>query len=101
MPRHLRDSADHSHIIYVRTLASHIEVFEGVWFIDLNSALQIFDCNGRPCGRFAWLKNVHDPTGQIQRDGKNPNPTLRQRLLCGVTALWEIQANGAGSWKGG
>lgn len=83
------------------TSASPIEVPEGVWLVDANSALQIFDCNGLLCGRVAWLRNVRDGTGQIQRDGKNPDPALRQRLVCGLTVLWGLQAIAAGSWKGG
>ena len=74
---------------------------EGAWLVDSNSALQIFDCDGLLCGRVGWLKNVRKADGKIRRDDKNPDPTLRGRLLCGLTVLWGLQSAGAGSWKGG
>jgi len=74
---------------------------EGVWLLEPNSALQIFDCNGLLCGWIVWLRNVHDPTGQIQRDKENPDPALRQRLLCGLTMLWALRPVGADTWADG
>jgi uncharacterized protein (DUF2147 family) len=73
----------------------------GVWFIEPDSALRIFDCGGLLCGSVVWLRNVHDPAGQIQRDKNNPDPALRQRLVCGLTVLWGLRPNGAGKWTGG
>jgi len=74
---------------------------EGVWFVEPDSALQIFDCSGLLCGSIVWLRNVHDPSGQIQRDKENPDPALRQRLLCGLTVLWGLRPSGAGRWASG
>ena len=74
---------------------------EGAWLLEPNSALQIFDCKGLVCGRIVWLRNVRDPTGQIQRDKENPDPTFRQRLLCGLTVLWALRPVGADTWAGG
>jgi uncharacterized protein (DUF2147 family) len=72
-----------------------------VWFVEPDSALQIFDCGGLLCGSVVWLRNVRDPTGQIQRDKENPHPALRQRLLCGLTVLWGLRPSGAGKWTSG
>jgi uncharacterized protein (DUF2147 family) len=85
----------------VPTTTSSAMVPDGVWFIDSNSALQTFDCDGLLCGRVAWLRNVHDPMGRIQRDKKNPDPALRQRLVCGLTVVWGLQPVGSDKWKGG
>jgi uncharacterized protein (DUF2147 family) len=79
---------------------------EGVWLIGATTALsttalQIFDCNGQLCGRVAWLRNVRDPAGQIQRDKFNPDPALRQRVLCGLTVFWALRPDGEDSWAGG
>lgn len=79
---------------------------EGVWLIGSTTALpttalQIFDCSGQLCGRVAWLRYFRDPTGQIQRDKKNPDPALRQRLLCGLTVFWGLRPDGDGKWAGG
>jgi hypothetical protein len=34
---------------------------EGVWLVDPDSAVQIFDCNGLLCGRVVWLRHARDP----------------------------------------
>ena len=81
--------------------ANPTAVPEGVWRVDANSALQIFDCNGFLCGRVARLKNAHEATGEIRHDVNNPDPTLRERLVCGLTVLWALEPVGSNSWKGG
>ena len=74
---------------------------EGVWLVEPDSALQIFDCSGLLCGKIVWLRNVRDPSGDTQRDKENPDPALRQRLLCGLTVLWALRPSGDDEWKGG
>jgi hypothetical protein len=36
------------------------------------------------------------PDGQPDVDRLNPDPTLRQRPLCGLTVIWGLQPDGAG-----
>jgi uncharacterized protein (DUF2147 family) len=74
---------------------------DGIWLVESDSALHVFDCNGLLCGSVVWLRNARDSTGQIQRDKKNPDPALRQRLLCGLTVLWGLRPSGAEKWAGG
>jgi uncharacterized protein (DUF2147 family) len=88
-------------MIAVPTRVACAEVPEGVWLVDSDAALQMFDCDGRLCGRVAWLRNVLDPTGQIQRDKQNPEYALRQRLVCGLIVIWGLQPVDQESWKGG
>ena len=88
-------------VVAVPTSANSAEVPEGVWFVEPDSALQIFDCSGWLCGRVVWLRNIHDSTGQIQRDKKNPDSALRLRQVCGLTVLRGLQAKGPGTWEGG
>ena len=57
---------------------------EGAWFIDGAAAVQIFDCSGQLCGRIIWLRTARDTAGRLVRDNKNPEPTSRQRPLCGL-----------------
>jgi uncharacterized protein (DUF2147 family) len=74
---------------------------EGVWLIDSKVAVQIFNCRGLVCGRVVWLRKPHDPAGGLVRDLKNPDPALRQRLVCGLTVFWALQPSGPNEWKGG
>ncbi len=88
-------------LLVVRTPAKCAEAPEGVWLIDSNSALQIFDCDGLLCGRVAWLRNIRDRAGQIQRDKYNPDHGLRQRFVSGLTVIWGLHPTGSGNWQDG
>ena len=74
---------------------------QGVWMIDGKAALQIYDCNGLLCGRLRWLDQPRNARGERKRDKNNPDPTLRQRELCGLILIWDLQPTGPGRWEGG
>lgn len=65
------------------------------------AALQIFDCSGALCGRVVWLQQPRNRFGDMIRDIENPNPTLRQRQVCGQTLLWGLRPAGPDRWEGG
>ena len=48
----------------VAASASSAGVPEGVWLVDSDSAMQIFDCTGSLCGRVGWLRHARDPAGR-------------------------------------
>jgi uncharacterized protein (DUF2147 family) len=73
----------------------------GVWLIEGKAVVQIFDCSGMLCGRILSLQTPRDPQGQLNRDRNNPDPTLRQRRLCGLTVLWGLRSTGPERWGGG
>ena len=74
---------------------------QGVWMVDGRAALQIYDCNGLMCGRLRWMDTPRDAKGEPKRDKNNPDPTLRQRELCGLTLLWDLRPAGPDRWEGG
>ncbi|MDP2330377.1 MAG: DUF2147 domain-containing protein [Reyranella sp.] len=75
-------------------------VLDSGWLMDGKAAVQIFDCNGLLCG-CVWLQIPRDSQGVLNRDKHNPDPALRQRGLCGLTVLWNLQPDGANRWKAG
>ena len=77
------------------------DVPEGVWLIKGKAAVQTYDCAGLMCGRIIWLKVPRDPLGQLDRDKHNPDPSLRQRQLCGLTMLRDLRPAGPGRWSNG
>ncbi len=85
----------------IRSPAVSAKIPEGIWLIEPNAVLQVFDCSGLLCGSVVWLRNIRDPAGHIQRDKYNPDPALRQRLLCGLTVLWGLQPSGENKWTSG
>jgi|SRR5579884_1212936 len=74
---------------------------EGVWLIDNEVAIQIFDCSKLLCGRVLWLLIPRDPQGRLVLDKKNPEPALRQRPLCGLTIFWGLRPSGPDRWTDG
>jgi uncharacterized protein (DUF2147 family) len=87
-------------LLVPRTVAS-AGIPEGVWLIDNEVAIQIFDCSNRLCGRVLWLLIPRDPQGRLVRDKKNPEPALRQRPLCGLTIFWGLRPSGPDRWTDG
>jgi uncharacterized protein (DUF2147 family) len=77
------------------------EAPEGVWLINGEAAVQIFDCNTLLCGRILWLQAPRDAQGQLKRDRKNPDPALRQRELCGLTVIRDLRSSGPNHWNDG
>jgi len=73
----------------------------GTWMFANRVALQIFDCSGSLCGRIVWLLRPDNPAGQPDIDSLNPDPALRQRHLCGLTIIWDLQPNGQDHWTKG
>jgi uncharacterized protein (DUF2147 family) len=73
----------------------------GEWLLDDRVVVQVYPCSAMMCGRIRWLKVPRNPQGQLDQDGKNPNPTLRTRRPCGLTILWNLQPDGPDRWKAG
>ena len=84
----------HSHMVSA-------EAPQGVWLVDGEAAVQIFDCDGLLCGRILWLQTALDAQGQRKRDKRNPDPVLRQRELCGMTLIWGLHQTGPNHWGDG
>ena len=80
-----------------RTLAS-VGIPQGVWLIDNEVAVQVFNCSNLLCGRVLWLSIPRDPQGRLVLDKKNPNSALRQRPLCGLTIFWALRPAGPDRW---
>ena len=77
------------------------EVPEGVWLVDGEAAVQIFECNSLLCGKIRWLQVPRDAQEQPKRDKRNPDPTLRQRDLCGLTIVGDLRSTRANHWDDG
>jgi uncharacterized protein (DUF2147 family) len=88
-------------IVSVPRTAASVGTPQGVWIIDNEVAVQIFDCSNLLCGRIAWLSNPRDTQGRLVLDKKNPDPALRQRPLCGLTIFWGLRPAGPDRWTDG
>ncbi len=77
------------------------EALGGTWMFANRVAVQVFECSGQLCGRIVWLLRPLTPAGRPDLDTLNPDPSLRQRHLCGLTIIWGLQPVAAGHWIGG
>lgn len=73
----------------------------GVWLFDKKVALEVYTCRDLLCGRILWLKVPRDHAGDLVRDHKNPDPSLRDRELCGLTIVTGLKPLGDNRWGGG
>ena len=74
---------------------------QGVWLIDGEAAVQIFDCEGNLCGRILSVAVPARSGGQTQARQKKPRLALRQRELCGMNVIWNLRPTGPDHWDGG
>src|SRR5277367_4263499 len=74
---------------------------EGVWQIDEQAAVQIFECSDLLCGRILWLQTPRNSQGDLKLDKNNRQPELRHRGLCGMTMIWGLRSGEPGRWTGG
>ena len=75
--------------------ASRASDILGVWATQGNAAhVQIERCEGSLntlCGSISWLWEEVNAKGEPIRDAKNPDPSLRSRLLIGTALLKDFQ----------
>ncbi|HEX2890308.1 DUF2147 domain-containing protein [Vineibacter terrae] len=89
----------------IPAMAAADEPVIGQWITDSQSArIAIAPCADdltRLCGRIVWLAKPLGADGTPARDGRNPDPTLRGRLLVGSDILRGFRPAGSGRWSGG
>lgn len=63
--------------------------------------IEIYEVDGRICGRIVWMKEAFDEEGQLKIDSKNPDESLRSRPLVGMEILFDFKYSGNGCYTGG
>jgi len=78
------------------------EAPEGRWLTGKRKvAVTLYRCGEQICGRIDWLAKPRYRGGELRIDAHNPDPALRNRPWCGITAITGLREDGAGSWSGG
>jgi uncharacterized protein (DUF2147 family) len=74
----------------------------GIWLNDTRrGAVQLFKCGGSICGKIVWLKQPLGKDNKPVRDKLNPQPTRRDRPICGLGIIWQLRPQPDGSWGEG
>ena len=73
----------------------------GVWRMENGRVtVKVSPCGGNLCGTVVGLKKPLDREGKPRLDKENPNPTLRNRPVIGLTILSNMKPRGEGYWTG-
>lgn len=77
----------------------------GVWYNHTGKgAVEIYRCQQDPsrlCGRIIWLREATYDNGEPLRDRRNSNALLRDRTICGLPVLGNLQQSSGGGWANG
>lgn len=74
----------------------------GLWYDDTGKgAVEILPCGQKLCGRIFWLKEPAANDGQPLTDALNPDPRLRQRAICGLQVIGDLELQPNGAWDTG
>ena len=87
--------------VFSPRLVASAGIPQGVWVIDNEVAVQIFDCSNLLCGRILWLLIPRDSKGRLKHDKNNPELALQERQLCGMTIFWGLRSIGPDRWTDG
>ena len=75
---------------------------KGTWLTESKKAhVEIFDCNGKLCGKVVWLKEPLDDKGQPKLDKENEDEKLRKRPIMGHHMISNMEPDGDNEWDGG
>jgi len=73
----------------------------GTWVMDNGKiTVRLVPCGGNLCGQIVAMKKPLDKKGRPKRDKHNPNPSLRDRPVIGLTIMANMKADGDGKWAG-
>jgi uncharacterized protein (DUF2147 family) len=82
-------------------LALAEERADGVWMLnDGKVTVRITPCGASLCGAIVGLAKPLNKQGHPKVDRKNPNASLRNRPLMGLTILANMRPAGENQWKG-
>lgn len=74
----------------------------GLWLTANGKAIVEFaPCGAKTCGRMVWVANPLDDTGALKRDVKNDDSAKRDRTICGLPLLGDLDQAKQGAWEGG
>lgn len=87
---------------------SHVGVDHilGPWLTEKKGAvIEIYQCRDEQdpelCGRIAWLRKPYTDDGDLKRDPENPDPSLRDRPMCGIEVFTGLKRRDENTWAWG
>src|SRR5436190_17051622 len=81
---------------------AHAAPIDGLWLVqEKNAHIRVGIFHGERCGRIVFVRDSLDTHGKVRRDGKNPNPALRDHLVRGLVIVSALAPTSSDSthWK--
>ncbi len=73
----------------------------GTWIMDNGKiTVRVSPCGDRLCGKIVGMKKPLTKKGKPKRDKHNPNKSLRERPVIGLTIMSGMKPDGESSWTG-
>jgi uncharacterized protein (DUF2147 family) len=87
--------------LWVTHATAAVESPLGKWKLSSGKVtVQIDTCGPKLCGKIVGLAKPLDRKGKPKVDKNNPDSSMRNRPLIGVTVFNDMQSTGTNSWKG-
>lgn len=83
--------------------AVHASPIDGLWLVaEKDAHVRIGPFHGVRSGRIVWVRDSLDTAGRLRRDRKNPDPSLRDRVMRDLVIVKDLVPTTADSthWKG-
>jgi len=83
-----------------------VDEITGPWLTEKRGAvIDIYHCGSDQdevlCGRIVWLRKPYTDDGELKRDPENPDPSLRDRPLCGIEVFTSLKRKDKNTWAWG
>ena len=90
-----------SSILYANTNQNG-DLILGRWLSDNErSIVEFFKQDGKYFARTVWLAEPYDENGELKKDLKNPEESLRDRVLLGLVCIKDFIFSGNQTYEGG
>ena len=89
-------------LLAILAAAAQASPIDGLWLVaEKDARVRIGDFHGAVCGRIVWVRDSLDASGQLRRDRKNPDPSLRGRMVRDLVMVSDLAPTSADSthWK--
>ncbi|MGB0506100.1 MAG: DUF2147 domain-containing protein [Pikeienuella sp.] len=87
---------------FASSQADQTEAVTGLWLTQKKGiVIDIYECGDALCGRTVWLKKMNFKDGTPRIDKNNPDPALRERHVCGIEVINQLQPEAVGQWDNG
>lgn len=78
------------------------EAVLGHWYnTEKDAKIEIYQCEGKFCGKVVWLEEPNDENGEEKRDTENPKLELQTNTILGLNLLRDFKYAGENEWEGG